>query len=75
MPAGGVYSSSWTSGTIAAGSSQTATIRFTPTDGVSYNGTVTVIASHTSGTNTIPISGTGQRDIPFRRSGTETLNL
>jgi hypothetical protein len=63
------YSSSWTSGTIAAGSSQTATIRFTPGGAVSYNGTLTVNANHTGGTSTIPIFGSGQRDIPFRRSG------
>lgn len=69
MPAGGVCSSSWKSGTIAPGSSQTATIRFTPTGGVSYDGTLTVNANHTRGTNTMPISGAGQRDIPFRRSG------
>lgn len=68
-PSNGAYSSSWTSGTIAAGSSQTATIRFTPLGAVSYNGILTVSGNYTSGTNTIPISGTGERDIPFRRSG------
>jgi Abnormal spindle-like microcephaly-assoc'd, ASPM-SPD-2-Hydin len=68
-PSNGVYSSSWTSGTIAAGSSQTATIRFTPLGAVSYNGTLIVSGNYTSGTNRMPISGTGQRDIPFRRSG------
>lgn len=62
------YTSSWTSGTIAPGTSQAATIRFSPTAAQTYNGTLTVAANHTSGANTIPVSGTGQREI-FRRSG------
>lgn len=44
---------SWTSGTIAAGASQTVTITFRPTSAGSFNGTLTVNADHTSGTNTI----------------------
>lgn len=65
-PAG--FTSSWTNGTIAPGMSQAVTIRFSPTAAQSYGGTLTVTADHTSGTNTIPISGTGVRDI-FRRNG------
>jgi len=53
------YTASWTSGTIAAGANQDVTVRFTPIAETSYNGTVTVNADHTSGTNTITISGTG----------------
>jgi hypothetical protein len=66
-PAG--YTASWTSGTIAPGSSQLSVIGFSPTAAQSYDGTLTVQADHTSGANTTSISGRGQRDL-FRRSGT-----
>ena len=48
---------SWTSGTIAAGASQTVTVRFQPTTTGAYSGTVTVNGDQTSGGNTIAISG------------------
>jgi hypothetical protein len=48
---------SWLSGTIAAGGSQTVTIRFEPTTAATYSGTLTVNGDQTSGTNTIAISG------------------
>lgn len=47
---------SWTSGTIAAGASQTVTVRFQPTTSGSYSGMVSVIGDQTSGGNTIAIS-------------------
>ncbi len=47
---------SWTNGTIAAGASQTVTVRFQPTTAGSYNGTVTVNGDQTSGGNAIAIS-------------------
>lgn len=53
------YTSTFTSGTIAAGASQAATIRFAPTFAQTYNGTLTVNGDQTSGTNTIAVSGTG----------------
>ena len=56
-----MITSSWTSGTIAPGASQAATIRFAPTEERTYSGTITVNADHTSGTNTMAISGTGTR--------------
>ena len=56
---GGAYEASFTSGTITAGASQPVTIRFAPTEGRTYGGTLTVNGDHTSGANTIPISGTG----------------
>ncbi len=61
MPASiaSAYSSSWTSGTISAGARQTATIRCSPAAAVSYDGTLTVNADHTSGTNTITVSCAG----------------
>jgi hypothetical protein len=62
-PAGG-YTASWTEGTIAAGASQAVTVRFSPTEARTYNGTVTVNANHTSGTNTTPISGRGVSATP-----------
>lgn len=49
---------SWTSGTIPAGGSQSVNVRFQPTTAGSYSGTVTVNGDHTSGSNTIAISGT-----------------
>lgn len=48
---------SWTSGTIAAGASQTVSVRFQPTAAGSYSGTVAVNGDHTSGSNTVAISG------------------
>jgi hypothetical protein len=53
------YTSTFTSGTIPAGGSQSATIRFSPTAPQTYNGTLTVNGDQTSGTNTVTISGTG----------------
>jgi hypothetical protein len=55
------YSSTWTSGAIAAGTSQAATITFTPTEGRTYNGTLTVNGDQTACTNTMAISGNGTR--------------
>jgi hypothetical protein len=57
--AGGVFVASWTSGSIAPGAFQISTLRFTPTAAQTYGGTLTVNGNQTSGTNTIPISGTG----------------
>lgn len=51
-------SASWTSGTIAPGASQTVNVRFQPTTSGTYSGTLTVNADHTSGNNTLPVSGT-----------------
>jgi sugar lactone lactonase YvrE len=55
-PAG--FSGNW-SGTIAAGSSQSVSVTFTPTAAQSYTGTLTVNSDKTDGTNTISVSGTG----------------
>ena len=48
----------WTNGTIASGASQSVTVRSAPTTAGSYTGTLTVNGDQTSGTNTLPISGT-----------------
>lgn len=48
---------SWTSGQIGAGSSQNVLVRFQPTTAGTFNGTVTVNADHTGGSNTMSISG------------------
>ncbi len=53
-----VFSGSW-SGQIPAGNSTNVTVKFSPTSGVSYSGTVTVNSDATSGANTISASGTG----------------
>ena len=55
----GIYKASWVSGTIAPGASQAITVTFAPTAAISYNGTLTVNADQTSGTNTVPVSGAG----------------
>jgi hypothetical protein len=52
-------SASWTTGQIAAGGAQTVVIRFAPRAAGAYTGTVIVNGDQTSGTNTIPISGSG----------------
>jgi hypothetical protein len=56
---------SWTSGTIAAGGSQTVTITFTPTATGNFNGTVTVTGDQTSGTNTIGYTAEAVNNTPF----------
>ena len=48
---------SWTSGQIAAGSSQPVTVRFQPTAAGNYSGTITVVGDHTGGANTVSTSG------------------
>ena len=48
---------SWTSGQIGAGSAQNVLVRFQPTTTGAFNGTVTVNADHTGGSNTMSISG------------------
>jgi Abnormal spindle-like microcephaly-assoc'd, ASPM-SPD-2-Hydin len=54
-----VFTSSFTSGTIAAGGSQQVTIGFAPTAAQTYSGTINVVGNQTSGTNSIAVSGTG----------------
>ena len=53
---GSILTASWTSGTIAAGASQSVTIRLQPTAAGSFSGTLTVNGDQTSGTNTIAVS-------------------
>jgi hypothetical protein len=48
---------SWTNGTIAAGGSQTVTVRFAPTSAGSYSGVVTAVGDQTGGSNTVAITG------------------
>ena len=47
------------SGTINPGASQSVNVTFAPLLGQAYGGTITVASDKTSGTNTIPVSGTG----------------
>lgn len=69
MTGPGGFTASWTSGTIAPNNGfQEVRLRFTPTEGRSYNGTLTVNGDQTSGTNTKAITASGWRDI-FTRSG------
>src|SRR4029450_1826261 len=48
-PTGGAYGATWTDGTIAPGNSQAATIRFSPTEARTYNGTPTGKANQKTG--------------------------
>lgn len=48
-----------TSGQVPAGGSLPIVIRFTPVSAGSFNGTLTVNADHTGGSNTISLSGVG----------------
>ena len=55
----GAFTASWTSGAVAANATQSVTVHFAPTTAQAYSGTITINADHTSGTNTIAVSGTG----------------
>lgn len=68
MTGPGGIASSWTNGVVAPGASQTATIRFSPTEARSYNGSLTVQSDKTGGSDTIAVSGAGQRE-RFVKSG------
>ncbi len=63
------FTGNWSSGTIAAGGSQSVTVTFKPTAAISYGGTVTVNSDKTSGTNTIAASGTGISPLSYTISG------
>lgn len=64
------FSATFTSGTIAPGTSQTGTLRFTPTLAQVYSHTLTVAGDQTSGANTIAVTGNGVNNTPlFTRSG------
>lgn len=52
------FSGSW-SGSISPSGSHAVTVTFAPASAISYGGTITVNSDKTSGTNTIPCSGTG----------------
>jgi hypothetical protein len=60
-----------TSGTIAAGGTQTVSVRFSPTIGQFYSCVLSVVGDQTSGGAAINISGTGINNTPlFTKSGT-----
>ena len=57
-------------GTIAAGSSCTASVQFEPTSVQSYSGTLTITSNATVATTTIPLAGAGANPVAgFGRSG------
>ena len=58
------FGASWTAGAITPGGSQQVTIQFAPTAAQAYSGTLTVNGDQTSGTSTLPISGTGTQPTP-----------
>lgn len=72
---GGTGATGWavtpTSGTIAAGGSVTATLRFSPTVAQFYGTVLTVVGDQTSGNAAININGTGVNNAPlFVMTGT-----
>ena len=66
------FTGTFTSGTIAANGSQVVTVTFAPTAAQTYTGTITVAGNQASGTNTIPVSGTGVSLPTFTLSGIVT---
>jgi hypothetical protein len=56
---GGVYTATWTSGTISPGATQNVGIHFAPTAAQNYSGVITVNSDQTGGTNTIAVIGVG----------------
>ena len=53
------FTASWTSGTIAAGASQTVTLHFAPTVAQFYSNMLLALSDQTSGNAAISVSGTG----------------
>lgn len=66
------FSGSFSSGTIAAGGSQTVTVTFAPTAAQSFSGSIVVSGNQASGTNSIAVSGTGTAVATFALSGLVT---
>jgi hypothetical protein len=56
---GGTYTASWMNGAIAAGTSQSVTMRFTPAAAQNYSGTLTISADNTAGPNQLTINARG----------------
>lgn len=67
------FSGAWT-GSVAAGSSVVVSVTFQPVSATTYSGTLTVSANHTSGGNTIAVSGTGQSVLSLG-AGLDATNL
>lgn len=59
IPGGAPLTSTWTSGTIPAGQSQQAVIRYSPTSISTLSGSLTVNSDSTSGSNSAPLNGRG----------------
>lgn len=59
------FTASVTSGAIAAGASQLVIIHFAPTIAQFYTTNIVVVSDQTSGTSTIPASGTGFNNTPL----------
>lgn len=66
------FSSSFSSGTIAAGGSQNVTVTFAPASAQAYSGSIVVSGNQASGTNSIAVSGTGTAVATFALSGVVT---
>jgi hypothetical protein len=62
------YTATSVNGTVYPDHAVTTKVSFAPTAQQSYNGILTVNCDYTAGTNTIPISGKGQREL-FRAEG------
>lgn len=72
-PAG--FSGDWSSGTIAAGSSQLVTLTFTPTQAQLYSGDVEVNSDATIGSGRLPVTGMGRLPLVFVEGGTLAMSM
>ncbi|MEP7116928.1 MAG: choice-of-anchor D domain-containing protein [Acidobacteriota bacterium] len=68
-----ITSASWTSGTIAAGGSQSVSVRFSPTAAGSFSGTLAVNGDQTSGSNTIAVTASASATFTGTWSGAHTI--
>lgn len=69
-----VLTASWTSGTIAAGGSQSVTVRFQPTSAGSFTGTLTVNGDQTSGSNTLAVTANAISSFSGNWTGGHVIN-
>jgi hypothetical protein len=53
------YTGDWSSGTVEAGATQDISLTFTPVETKTYNGTITVNANETGGSDSIGVTGEG----------------
>ncbi|MCS6820829.1 MAG: S8 family serine peptidase [Microscillaceae bacterium] len=58
------FTPSWTTATIAPNATRNLEVTFSPTAQMTYSGQLEIVSNATSGTNTMPVSGTGTAPLP-----------